>query len=62
MAAPDISDGGVAAPETGAVPTGPITRIIRPRIPLPAADALGDQVIPSVDRITKTVFKAMESK
>jgi len=40
--------------------TGPIVRITTPHIPLPAADALEDHVVPSVDRITETVAKAME--
>jgi pyruvate/2-oxoglutarate/acetoin dehydrogenase E1 component len=34
---------------------GPITRITTPHIPLPAAEALEDMAIPSVDRITETV-------
>jgi pyruvate/2-oxoglutarate/acetoin dehydrogenase E1 component len=39
---------------------GPIVRITTPHIPLPAADALEDLAIPSVDRITETVQKAMQ--
>src|SRR5207245_11401364 len=35
--------------------TGPPIRITTPHIPLPAADALEDHVLPSVARITKTV-------
>jgi pyruvate dehydrogenase E1 component beta subunit len=34
-------------------------RITTPHIPLPAADALEDMAIPSVDRIVSTVGKAM---
>ncbi|MFD5075116.1 alpha-ketoacid dehydrogenase subunit beta [Streptomyces sp. NPDC058371] len=37
----------------------PPLRITTPHIPLPAADALEDLAIPSVDRITETVQKAM---
>jgi pyruvate dehydrogenase E1 component beta subunit len=40
---------------------GPIVRITTPHIPLPAADALEDQAIPSVDRITETIRTAMKS-
>ena len=35
-------------------------RITTPHIPLPAADALEDMAIPSVDRIVATVHKAMD--
>jgi acetoin:2,6-dichlorophenolindophenol oxidoreductase subunit beta len=49
----------IAAEEAWGALTGPITRITTPHIPLPAADALEDHVIPSVDRITETVLKAM---
>jgi pyruvate dehydrogenase E1 component beta subunit len=35
-------------------------RITTPHIPLPAADALEDMAIPSVDRIVTTVRKAMD--
>jgi pyruvate dehydrogenase E1 component beta subunit len=38
---------------------GPPVRITTPHIPLPAADALEDLAIPSVDRIVTTVEKAM---
>ena len=38
---------------------GPIVRITTPHIPLPAADALEDLAIPSVDRIVETIGKAM---
>jgi pyruvate dehydrogenase E1 component beta subunit len=34
---------------------GPVTRITTPHIPLPAADALEDEAIPSVARITETI-------
>ena len=36
---------------------GPVVRITTPHIPLPAAEALEDMAIPSVDRITETVIK-----
>ena len=39
---------------------GPIVRITTPHIPLPAADAIEDMAIPSVDRIVKTVRAAMQ--
>jgi pyruvate dehydrogenase E1 component beta subunit len=40
---------------------GPIVRITTPHIPLPAADALEDLAIPSVERIVTTIHKAMNS-
>ena len=40
---------------------GPIVRITTPHIPLPSADALEDLAIPSVERITETIEKAMQS-
>ena len=40
--------------------TGPPVRITTPHIPLPAADALEDHVLPSVARITETVRKHLE--
>ncbi len=40
---------------------GPIVRITTPHIPLPAADALEDLAIPSVDRIVDTIEKAMST-
>jgi pyruvate dehydrogenase E1 component beta subunit len=40
---------------------GPIVRITTPHIPLPSADALEDLAIPSVQRITETVQKAMQA-
>ena len=40
---------------------GPIVRITTPHIPLPAADALEDLAIPSVERIVATVEKSMNS-
>ncbi|NNN04026.1 MAG: alpha-ketoacid dehydrogenase subunit beta [Acidimicrobiaceae bacterium] len=40
---------------------GPIVRITTPHIPLPAADALEDLAIPSVERIVETVVKSMNS-
>jgi len=40
---------------------GPIVRITTPHIPLPAADALEDLAIPSVERIVTTIAKSMNS-
>jgi pyruvate dehydrogenase E1 component beta subunit len=40
---------------------GPIVRITTPHIPLPAADALEDLAIPSVQRIVTTIEKSMNS-
>ncbi len=40
--------------------TGPPVRITTPHIPLPAADALEDHVLPSIDRIVQTVRKSLE--
>ena len=40
---------------------GPIVRITTPHIPLPAADALEDLAIPSVERIVATVTKSMNA-
>src|SRR5262244_1824865 len=39
---------------------GPVVRITTPHVPLPAADALEDHVLPSVARITETVRKTLE--
>jgi pyruvate dehydrogenase E1 component beta subunit len=39
---------------------GPIVRITTPHIPLPAADAIEDMAIPSVDRIVETVRTTMQ--
>jgi pyruvate dehydrogenase E1 component beta subunit len=36
---------------------GPIVRITTPHVPLPAAEALEDEAIPSVERIVHTVVK-----
>jgi pyruvate dehydrogenase E1 component beta subunit len=36
---------------------GPIVRVTTPHVPLPAADALEDSVIPSVERIVDNVLK-----
>ena len=38
---------------------GPPIRITTPHIPLPAADILEDMVLPTVDRITETVRRAL---
>jgi acetoin:2,6-dichlorophenolindophenol oxidoreductase subunit beta len=40
---------------------GPVVRITTPHIPLPAADALEDLAIPSVERIVTTITKSMNS-
>lgn len=40
---------------------GPIVRITTPHIPLPAADALEDMAIPSVQRIVATVSQSMNA-
>jgi pyruvate dehydrogenase E1 component beta subunit len=40
---------------------GPPVRITTPHIPLPSAEQLEDLAIPSVDRITETVRKAMSA-
>jgi len=40
---------------------GPIVRITTPHIPLPAADALEDLAIPSVERIEAVIEKSMNS-
>jgi pyruvate dehydrogenase E1 component beta subunit len=39
---------------------GPAVRITTPHVPLPAADALEDHVLPSAARITETVRKTLE--
>ena len=36
---------------------GPIVRITTPHVPLPAADALEDNAIPTVERIVSTVVR-----
>ena len=38
---------------------GPIVRITTPHVPLPAADALEDAAIPTVDRIVQTVRRSL---
>ena len=38
---------------------GPIVRVTTPHLPLPAADALEDLAIPSVDRIVEGVVRAV---
>jgi pyruvate dehydrogenase E1 component beta subunit len=40
---------------------GPVVRITTPHIPLPAADALEDLAIPSVERIVTTISKSMNA-
>ena len=40
---------------------GPVVRITTPHIPLPAADALEDLAIPSVERVVTTITKSMNS-
>jgi pyruvate dehydrogenase E1 component beta subunit len=39
---------------------GPVVRITTPHIPLPAADALEDLAVPSVDRIVETVLGSLD--
>jgi pyruvate dehydrogenase E1 component beta subunit len=50
----------IAAEEAFGSLRGPVVRITTPHIPLPAADALEDHVLPSVARITETVRKSLE--
>jgi acetoin:2,6-dichlorophenolindophenol oxidoreductase subunit beta len=50
----------IAVEELFGALTGPPVRITTPHIPLPAADALEDHVLPSVERITQTVRKSLE--
>src|SRR5436305_15327940 len=40
---------------------GPPVRITTPHIPLPAADALEDAVLPKVDRIAESVRRSVQS-
>jgi len=51
----------IAAEECFGSLTGPAVRITTPHVPLPAADTLEDHVLPSVERITATVRKSLES-
>jgi pyruvate/2-oxoglutarate/acetoin dehydrogenase E1 component len=50
----------IAVEEVFGALTGPPVRITTPHIPLPAADALEDHVLPSVARITQTVRESLE--
>jgi pyruvate/2-oxoglutarate/acetoin dehydrogenase E1 component len=50
----------IVAEEAFGALTGPPVRITTPHIPLPAADALEDQVLPSAERIVQTVRTALE--
>jgi pyruvate dehydrogenase E1 component beta subunit len=50
----------IAVEEVFGALTGPPVRITTPHIPLPAADALEDHVLPSVARITHTVRASLE--
>jgi acetoin:2,6-dichlorophenolindophenol oxidoreductase subunit beta len=50
----------IAVEEAFGALTGPPVRITTPHIPLPAADALEDHVLPSVERITRTVQQSLE--
>jgi pyruvate dehydrogenase E1 component beta subunit len=50
----------IAAEEAFGSLRGPLVRITTPHVPLPAADALEDYVLPSVSRITETVRKTLE--
>jgi acetoin:2,6-dichlorophenolindophenol oxidoreductase subunit beta len=49
----------IVAEEAFSALTGPVIRITTPHVPLPAADRLEDHVLPSVDRVTETIRKAM---
>src|SRR5881392_2213984 len=40
---------------------GPPVRITTPHVPLPAADILEDMILPTVDRITETVRRSLQS-
>jgi pyruvate dehydrogenase E1 component beta subunit len=40
---------------------GPPVRITTPHVPLPAADILEDMILPTVERITETVRRAMQA-
>ena len=40
---------------------GPPARITTPHVPLPAADILEDMILPTVDRITETVRRALRA-
>ena len=50
----------IAVEEAFGALSGPPVRITTPHIPLPAADALEDHVLPSVTRITQTVRDSLE--
>ena len=50
----------IAVEEAFGALAGPPVRITTPHIPLPAADALEDHVLPSVTRITQTVRESLE--
>jgi pyruvate dehydrogenase E1 component beta subunit len=50
----------IAVEEAFSALSGPPVRITTPHIPLPAADALEDHVLPSVTRITQTVHESLE--
>jgi acetoin:2,6-dichlorophenolindophenol oxidoreductase subunit beta len=52
----------IAAEECFGALRGPAVRITTPHIPLPAADALEDHVLPSAARITETVRKTLEDE
>ena len=39
---------------------GPVTRLTTPRVPLPSADILEDNTIPSVDVIVREVIKKLK--
>ena len=39
---------------------GPLTRVTTPHIPLPSADALEDEFLPSIDRIVEAVQKVVQ--
>jgi acetoin:2,6-dichlorophenolindophenol oxidoreductase subunit beta len=52
----------IAVEEAFGALSGPPVRITTPHIPLPAADALEDHVLPSVTRIIQTVHESLEGR
>ena len=52
----------IAVEEAFGALSGPPVRITTPHVPLPAADALEDHVLPSVTRITQTVRESLEDR
>jgi acetoin:2,6-dichlorophenolindophenol oxidoreductase subunit beta len=52
--------GSIVAEEAFYDLDGPIVRITSPHVPLPAAEALEDAAVPTVDRIVETIVKAQQ--